>query len=227
MIESPTARTVRGLSIAIIVISALGLVTLVIGLAMTPMIETMMSEEIGASASDASMLASIWGGLMAVYIIIYGVELAGGILGILAVKNRERLNIAFVFAVVGAVLSGLSFAILPLVLFIILAVNENKMKNEPAMMFQGQPYGAGPGGYGNQPYGGQAYGYDQQYGNQQQYGYGNQQQYGNQYGDQQQYGQQSYGNQYGGQQQYGNQQSGQPLPYDQNSSDGNGSSQNS
>ena len=215
MIESPTARTVRGLSIAIIVISALGLVTLVIGLAMTPMIETMMSEEIGASASDASTLASIWGGLMAVYIIIYGVELAGGILGILAVKNRERLNIAFIFAVVGAVLSGLSFAILPLVLFIILAVNENKMKTEPTMMFPGQPYGAGPGGYGNQPYDGQAYGYDQQYG-QQQYGYGNQQQYGNQYGGQQQYGQQSYGNQYGDQQQYG-----------QNSSDGNGSSQNS
>lgn len=139
MIESQAARTVRGLSIAIIVVSALSL----IDLAITNMLIRIFEDEFSGAA-----ISVISGSLTVACIIICGVEIAGGILGVLAVKDRKKLDLAFSFAVVGAALSVLPFAIIRLILFVILAVKENNLKTEPVMALPNQTNGSGYGGQG-------------------------------------------------------------------------------
>ena len=207
---STDARTVRGLSIAVTIFGALALILGVIGLAFAPAISTIMTDpELGLESEAVSMVSSMYTAIMVIYVILNILVLVAGILGLNCVNDRDKLNTAFIFAIVGAVASLLCGEVVQLVLLIILAVFENKLKKEPTIVTSyGQPYGA-PNGYG-QPYNGQQYGNQQQlYDGQQQYG--NQQQY-----SQSQYAGQPYDQQYVGQQQQ--QPYGQPDYSGQNGS---------
>lgn len=216
MSNSPTARTTRGLSIAVIVFGALALVIGILGLACTPFITSIFSSleyEDEYLAEYTAILASSWVIVCIPTLILGIIELVAGIKGMNCPKDSDKLQGAFVWSIVAAVVSGLMGSIIPLVLCIILAVYINRLKKEAQAARDWQANGPyGNPGYYQQPYGQQPYGQQYQQPYQQQYGqqsYNQQQGYGQHAANQQQgYGQQSYNQQqYGQQQSYNQQQS--------------------
>lgn len=221
MSNSPSARTTRGLSIAVIVFGVLTLVLGILCLACTPLISSIFSSieyEDEYIAEYTAILASSWV-IMCIPPLILGIiELVAGIKGKNCPQDSDKLQGAFVWSIVAAVISGLMGCIIPLVLCIILAVYINRLKKEAQAARDWQanaPYG-NPGYY-QQPYGQQPYGQQYQQPYQQQYG---QQQYQQQY-SQQGYGQHAANQQQGyGQQSYNQQQYGQQQSYNQQQSYG-------
>lgn len=255
---SSDAKTVRGLSIAVVVLSALSILAVILGFACLaafgvvandPSFVSELSHELqetaqgntnyfdddyayyqALSGTDASSLLGVVLGL-GVFALIWCligsvVPLVSGILGIRNCARREKLNMTFVWAIVGATASLLMGNLITMALLIISAVYLNRLKKAPVE----QP----PAGYNGQP----PYSYSQPYGYnaQQSYGYGQQQPYG--YTPQQPsnnpdspYGQSPYGQQnpYGQQGEPLGQQAGSPsqaAPSDGSSPDANGASGN-
>ena len=193
---SSDAKTVRGLSIAVVVLSALSILAVILGFAALaafgvvandPSFVSELNQELQETAqgntnyfdddyavyqalseTDASTVMGVVFGLGA-FALAWGligsvVPLVSGILGIRNCARRGKLNMTFVWAIVGAVASLLIGNLVTMALLIISAVYLNKLKKAPV-----EP----PAGYGGQPpygYGQPPYGYNQQ----QPYGYGHQ-----------------------------------------------------
>lgn len=162
--QSNSARTLRGVSIAIMVISIIALVISVLmgflfgGLgavstdpelasSMTMSVEaddaTMQSlEELGLSAEDAPMLLSVFlgfgAGVFAIAAIFCVLSLVAGIMGKKAAVDPAKAGTAMVWMVVSAVVSLLCGDLIILVLSIVGAVYANKVKQETANFI---PYG--------------------------------------------------------------------------------------
>lgn len=175
------ARVVRGLSIANIVLSALGILAsfFILFLALAVMVaagdpSTASSVEWSFSASEWSELSRLgitpsnineagFGAIGIVMgicgvlcLIICVVLLIAAIINLRSTTRPEKVNGSFVWAVVGAVLSILTGSIITGILFIVAAVYLNKLKkapvNVPGAFPAGQPGYAQPG----QPVYGQA-----------------------------------------------------------------------
>ena len=150
------ARLVRGLSIAVIVLSALALagclllfVALGIGGALLNDPSSFVVAhndpefmEAFARNSDAEALAVVTAlglGIAAVgviwLVICHGVVLVAGILGLQASSRPEKLGAAFGWAIAGAVLSLLCGNLITMALLIIAAVYLNKLRTP----YQPQP----------------------------------------------------------------------------------------
>ncbi len=254
---SSDAKTVRGLSIAVVVLSALSILAVILGFAALaafgvvandPSFVSELNQELQETAqgntnyfdddyavyqalseTDASTVMGVVFGLGA-FALAWGligsvVPLVSGILGIRNCARRGKLNMTFVWAIIGAVASLLIGNLVTMALLIISAVYLNKLKKAPA---EQPPYGYN----GQSPYGyGQPYGYNPQqpygYGQQQPYGYTQQQPSGN---PDSPYGQSPYGQQnpYGQQSEPFGQQTGSPsqaTPSDGSSPDANGASE--
>ncbi len=192
---SSDAKTVRGLSIAVVVLSALSILAVILGFAALaafgvvandPSFVSELDHELqeaaqgstnyfdddyayyqALSGADVSSVLGVVLGLGA-FALAWGfigsvVPLISGILGIRNCARREKLNMTFVWAIVGAVAALLMGNLITMALLIISAVYLNRLKKAPVE----QP----PAGY-QPPYGyGQPYGYNPQ----QPYGYGQQQ----------------------------------------------------
>lgn len=151
------ARLVRGLSIAVIVLSALALagclllfVALGIGGALLndpssfviahndP--EFMEAFASNPHAGTATALAALGLGFAAAgviwLVICHGAVLVAGILGLQASARPEKLGAAFGWAIAGAVLSLLCGNLITMALLIIAAVYLNKLRTPP---YQPQP----------------------------------------------------------------------------------------
>ena len=204
---SSDAKTVRGLSIAVVVLSALSILAVILGFAALaafgvvandPSFVSELNHELqdaaqgntnyfdddyayyqALSGTDVSTVLGVVVGLGA-FALVWGfigsvVPLVSGILGIRNCARREKLNMTFIWAIVGAVASLLMGNLITMALLIISAVYLNRLKKapaEPPMGYGSQP----PYGYGQPPYGynpQQPYGYGQQ-----PYGYNPQQQSG-------------------------------------------------
>ena len=178
--QSSDARTVRGVSLAVIILSVLSIIAFLIG--------TIAVGALGVFASDPSLYqdgmaingynhgyydslsAEGAAGLVGLSFGIVTAVLAWGLLcsvgtliaGILGMRNHdnvEKLGGAFGWAIAGAVLALLSGRIITMILLIVAAVYINKVRN-PAPNAYVQPMYA-PQGYG-QPYQ-QPQGYAQPY----------------------------------------------------------------
>ena len=193
---SSDAKTVRGLSIAVVVLSALSILAVILGFACLaafgvvandPSFVSELSHELQettqgntnyfdddyayyqalSEADMTSVLGAVIG--LGAFALVWGlvgsvVPLVSGILGIRNCARREKLNMTFVWAIVGATASLLVGNLITMALLIISAVYLNRLKKAPVE----QP----PAGYNGQP----PYGYGQPYGHnaQQPYGFGQQ-----------------------------------------------------
>lgn len=182
------ARTVRGLSIATIVISVLAIlavlvaivfVAIVAGLVNDPAyVQQLMDETTrhgvyagSLTSSEVAALVSFGVGTALIplvwSVVCSTLALIAGILGLRNVSKPEKLGSAFVWSIVGAVAAFLTGRVITAVLLAISAVYLNKMRQAPAMPV-GQPFaygqpgaaGYGAGAYGQPTYG--AYGQPQQ-----------------------------------------------------------------
>mgnify|MGYP004477432419 CR=1 FL=1 len=246
---SSDAKTVHGLSIAVVVLSALSILAVILGFACLaafgvvandPSFVSELNLELQETAQGntnyfdddyayyqalsgtdvSSLLGVVLGlGVFALIWCLIGsvVPLVSGVLGIRNCARREKLNMTFVWAIVGAAASLLMGNLITMALLIISAVYLNRLKKAPVE----QP----PAGYNGQP----PYGYGQPYGcnAQQPYGYGQQpsSSLDSPYG-QSPYGQQ---NSYGQQGEPLGQQTGSPsqaAPSNGSSPDANGASGN-
>lgn len=147
------ANAIKGLSIATIVLAALGILGAVITVAVANVMGTMLLEmgpdmvasgyasgsthgldyEYNMSDEQAiamvSMLTSIVGGGVGIWMLICNVViLVAGIMGLRGYNKPEKLGNVFIWAIVGAVLSFLGGGIITMVLLIIVAVFANKDK---------------------------------------------------------------------------------------------------
>ena len=190
---SSDAKTVRGLSIAVVVLSALSILAVILGFAVLaafgvvandPSFVSELSHELqeaaqgntnyfdddyayyqALSGADVSSVLGVVLGLGA-FALAWGligsvVPLVSGILGIRNCARREKLNMTFIWAIVGAVAALLMGNLITMALLIISAVYLNRLKKAPV---EQPPYGYN----GQPPYGyGQPYGYNPQ----QPYGY--------------------------------------------------------
>lgn len=149
--NSPTARTVRGLNIAIIVFGALTLAGGIICLVATPFLSTALyGLDSDLEGAGATLVTVLWLGIVAILLAYAIVQLVAGVKGKNCPKNSRRLSNAFGWAVAGAIVTGLFGNWISMVLFIISAVYINTLKNETSV-WDRQPYGAP--GYYQQPYG--------------------------------------------------------------------------
>lgn len=108
MEEPKNAKTVKGLSIAVIVFSAIYLVGTVASLAM----------------GMAGILASIYA------IIATLIALATGIMGMSSVADSSKVHTVFILSIVSAVLTIIAGALVVAILCIILAVFANKLEKD-------------------------------------------------------------------------------------------------
>ena len=181
---SSDAKTVRGLSIAVVVLSALSILAVILGFAALaafgvvandPSFVSELNNELqdaaqgntnyfdddyayyqALSGTDVSTVLGVVVGLGA-FALVWGfigsvVPLVSGILGIRNCARREKLNMTFIWAIVGAVASLLMGNLITMALLIISAVYLNRLKTapaEPPMGYGSQP----PYGYGQPPYG--------------------------------------------------------------------------
>lgn len=149
---NPNARLVRGLSIAVIVLSALALAGCLLLFAMLGIGGFVVSDpslfviaqndpefmEAIAPLSDAKAfteLATLGLGFTAVCVawlaICHVVVLIAGIMGLRASARPENLGTAFGWAIAGAVLSLLGGNLITMALLIIAAVYLNKLRTPP------------------------------------------------------------------------------------------------
>lgn len=108
MEEPKNAKTVKGLSIAVIVFAAIYLVGTVTSLAM----------------GMAGILASIYA------IIATLIALATGIMGMSSVADSSKVHTVFILSIVSAVLTIIAGALVVAILCIILAVFANKLEKD-------------------------------------------------------------------------------------------------
>lgn len=154
---NPDARLVRGLSIAVIVLSALALagclllfVALGIGGALLSdpssiviahndpeFMEAIASNPHSGTVAALTALGLGFAVVGVIWLVIcHGVVLVAGILGLQASARPEKLGAAFGWAIAGAVLSLLCANLITMALLIIAAVYLNKLRTPP---YQPQP----------------------------------------------------------------------------------------
>ncbi len=181
--QTSHAKTIRGLSIAVVVLSVLGILGLIlclvfmgvsgaalsnsdirdsVSLSIEMDSDTMQSmEELGMTADDALGLIAVLFGLGSIYfvwgIICSVIALVAGIIGMRNYNNVAKLGGVFGWAIAGAVMAFLYGNIVTMVLLIISAVCASKDRKAATAIPYGQPvayYGA-PQPYGapQQPYG--------------------------------------------------------------------------
>ncbi len=163
------ANAIKGLSIATIILAALGILGAVLTFAITSMMGSMLLEfgpdmvasghasgsvhgmeyEYDMSDEQAvaliSMLMSTVGGGISIWILIcHVVILIAGIMGLRGYNNPEKLGSIFIWAIVGAVLSFLGGGIITMVLMIVVAVFANKDKKLSAGVVGAVPVAAVP-----------------------------------------------------------------------------------
>lgn len=163
------ANAIKGLSIATIILAALGILGAVLTFAITSMMGSMLLEfgpdmvasghasgsvhgmeyEYDMSDEQAvaliSMLMSTVGGGISIWILIcHVVILIAGIMGLRGYNNPEKLGSIFIWAIVGAVLSFLGGGIITMVLMIVVAVFANKDKKLSAGVAGSVPTAAAP-----------------------------------------------------------------------------------
>lgn len=161
--QSSSARTLRGLSIAIIVVSIIAALScLIVGIATggvgviasDPDLQASVSadidpgtsaqlDEYGLTTEDAVGLTGAFmllGGLGMVVAGIFSlVDLIAGIMGLRGGKNAAKAGVAMVWMIVGAVTAVPAMNIVLFILCIVGAVYANKVKKEGAANFV--PYG--------------------------------------------------------------------------------------
>lgn len=176
--QNSNARTVRGLSIAVIVIAGLGVLASIIGLIAMAVGHAAISDpdiiaeitfalnadpdlyyEMGAYYLDEASVAALASltivvcvAILAWGLICSAVTLAAGILGLRNASTPEKLGVTFGWTIAGAVAAFLSGSLIAMVLLIISAVCINRMR-KPVASYQpyGQPVQAAP--YYAQPQG--------------------------------------------------------------------------
>lgn len=209
------SKTVRGLSIAIVVLTALSILAIIAGFACVailgvaandPMVIAEIQNELGdapyssggyfdddfvyMNGGDAITMMNLIVGVGAVALLLClacsAVQLVAGIMGIRHCANPAKFSKLFGWSIAGIVVSVLTGSLISLVLFIIVTVYVNKMRKLPPEAFATQA------GYaGAQPYTYASQGYYQA----QQPSY--------------------YGQPYGAQPLYDQQPQGTPYPYGQ------------
>lgn len=161
--QNSRAKTIRGLSIAVVILAVLSILGLLIGLAFTALFGAAMADphvqssisvqmdgqttrelaEYGMTGEDAMGILSLIFGLGAVYfvwgIICSIVALIAGIIGIRNCANIEKLGGAFGWAIAGAVFSFLYGNIVTCVLLIISAVCISRDRKQATAIPYGQP----------------------------------------------------------------------------------------
>ncbi|OUO86157.1 hypothetical protein B5F40_15315 [Gordonibacter sp. An230] len=184
--QDSNARTIRGISIAVIILSALALIAFVLG--------AIAIGAFGAFASNSSLYVSgiaidgynhgyydslsaeeaagLIGGSMFLVacLLVWGalcsaVSLVAGILGIRVPSNPKKTSSVFGWSIAGAVASVLSGRLISAVLLVIAAVYANKLRNPEAVGYQPQQP------YTQQPWSQQQGYYQQPWGQQQGYGH--------------------------------------------------------
>lgn len=150
---NPDARLVRGVSIAVIVLSALALAGCLLLLVVLGIGGAVLSDpgssfivahnnpgfvERFSSSSDAeaaAVLTALGLGLASIgviwLVICHGVVLVAGIMGLQASARPEKLGTAFGWAIAGAALSLLGGNLITMALLIIAAVYLNKLRTPP------------------------------------------------------------------------------------------------
>ncbi len=169
--SNPNAKAVRGLSIAVVVLSVLVIVTCLITILVLAFGTAALTSDSASDAFSSELmqdpdlnsyqlntdelmeLALLSVGLtiaaVAWPLVCSIISLIAGILGIRNADNTEKLGSAFGWSVVGIVVSFLSFNIIIAILLIISAVYINKIRNAPMVPYgQPQAYTA----YGQQTY---------------------------------------------------------------------------
>lgn len=166
--QPKSARTLRGLSIAIIIISILAIIGSLVMFATAGLLtyaatdpdaaaSVSMSveaspeasaqlDELGMTAEDGLMLIGLLGVAGAILCIVcYLITLIAGIMGTKGAKNLEKVGTAKVWMIIGAIFAAITClsmsptGVVLAVLCIIAAVYANKAKNESAGNFV--PYG--------------------------------------------------------------------------------------
>ena len=166
--QPKSARTLRGLSIAIIIISILAIIGSLVMFATAGLLTYAVTDpdaaasvsmsveaspeasaqldELGMTAEDGLMLFGLLGVAGAILCIVcYLITLIAGIRGTKGAKNREKVGTASVWMIIGAIFAAITClsmsptGVVLAVLCIIAAVYANKAKNESAGNFV--PYG--------------------------------------------------------------------------------------
>lgn len=190
--QDSNARTVRGIGIAVVILSALALIVFGLGAIAVGALgafvsdpslygdgisingydhgyyDSLSAEEAAGLMSGSMLLVTwllVWGALCA------AVSLVAGILGIRVPTHPDKSGSAFGWSIAGAIVAVLSGRLVTAVLLVIAAVYANKLRHPEPSGYQpqqpyGQPWGQQPG-YGQQPWNNQ-----QSYGQQPSYGYG-------------------------------------------------------
>lgn len=165
---SSDSRVVRGLSIAVLILSILALVACLAGFALLGLTGAMLGnpdvaaslqsqlasdpdfvnelQQYGLTADDALGMSvfgmGLGGFLLAASAIASVITLIASILGMRNYHNPQKLGGAFGFTIAGAILSLLWGNFITMVLMIVLAVFIHRVRNAPA-----QPVGYGYPGY--------------------------------------------------------------------------------
>ena len=190
--QDSNARTVRGIGIAVVILSALALIVFGLGAIAVGALgafvsdpslygdgisingydhgyyDSLSAEEAAGLMSGSMLLVTwlfVWGALCA------AVSLVAGILGIRVPTHPDKSGSAFGWSIAGAIVAVLSGRFVTAVLLVIAAVYANKLRHPEPSGYQpqqpyGQPWGQQPG-YSQQPWNNQ-----QSYGQQPSYGYG-------------------------------------------------------
>ncbi|WP_417133402.1 hypothetical protein [Rubneribacter badeniensis] len=190
--QDSNARTVRGIGIAVVILSALALIVFGLGAIAVGALgafvsdpslygdgisingydhgyyDSLSAEEAAGLMSGSMLLVTwlfVWGALCA------AVSLVAGILGIRVPTHPDKSGSAFGWSIAGAIVAVLSGRLVTAVLLVIAAVYANKLRHPEPSGYQpqqpyGQPWGQQPG-YSQQPWNNQ-----QPYGQQPGYGYG-------------------------------------------------------
>lgn len=166
--QPKSARTLRGLSIAIIIISILAIIGSLVMFATAGLLTYAVTDpdaaasvsmsveaspeasaqldELGMTAEDGLMLFGLLGVAGAILCIVcYLITLIAGIMGTKGAKNLEKVGTAKVWMIIGAIFAAITClsmsptGVVLAVLCIIAAVYANKAKNESAGNFV--PYG--------------------------------------------------------------------------------------
>lgn len=190
--QDSNARTVRGIGIAVVILSVLALIMFGLGAIAVGALgafvsdpswygdgisingydhgyyDSLSAEEAAGLMSGSMLLVTwllVWGALCA------AVSLVAGILGIRVPAHPDKSGSAFGWSIAGAIVAVLSGRLVTAVLLVIAAVYANKLRHPEPSGYQpqqpyGQPWGQQPG-YSQQPWNNQ-----QSYGQQPGYGYG-------------------------------------------------------
>lgn len=178
--QESNARTLRGVSIAVIVLSVLAIISFGLGAIAVGAFGAFASDpslygdgisiegynhgyydsiDSEAAASVVGVSLAIATGLLVWCLICSIVSLVAGIMGLRNNSNNEKLGAVFGWTIAGAVASFLCGRVITAILLVVAAVYTNKLRNpQPVVYGQPQPPYAQPypgqqaPGYGQQPY---------------------------------------------------------------------------